>query len=515
MSVKVGLDFGTTNSAIAFFDQDDRASLFCMDPDKPTYYIPSKVFYPKKGNPVIGHAARHFQAKNITGQQGELIEYFKMFLPLGETRELEKYWPHDKTPYEVSKDYLSILLDNFRKEHGHIEKVVCSVPELWQRDLGHQQDRLISNYGTRQLNKILKELGIEASFLCSEPVCAAAYYAYNKKMEKQPFNGTLLVCDPGGGTFDVALCRVTDNKIEVLTFEGSGLRGLESAGVAFDRNVVQQVSRENSDLDQKLKDIHDSRMVEWAFENEKHLDVNNENIARAMQEYPDLEDTAYQFFFENNTYEVTYRQVWQAFRPIAVNISNTLQNIQDWCKSHDETIDRVIIVGGFGRFPLVQNLVKRFFDWEDTYYDEEFNERKQVVHSVALGAGVIAVNKNIIVEKYPHTIGIDTDILEEGLLKNIELDILASGDYVVGSGPKWATGTNGSPLIVEVDQDGVNVDRRLWIKKEDAEKHYLDVKLTTPKAGKYYVGAKVGRDYQAELLFQNAETGTEKNMPLG
>src|SRR5690606_8584876 len=119
-------------------------------------------------------------------------------------------------------------------EIGNIDGIVVSVPQAWMtRQPNHQ--------GRPKLEKIIKEkLGLPMIQLISEPVAAAAYYShwYNNEY-KTPFQGNILVCDMGGGTFDVTLCKLDENKVEVLGNDGNGIAELGKAGVYFDTKLLQ------------------------------------------------------------------------------------------------------------------------------------------------------------------------------------------------------------------------------------------------------------------------------------
>lgn len=526
MKKKIGIDFGTTNSTIAFFDANDTLCFFAIVPDTPSHYIPSTIFYPEeRSEPVIGFQARHSEEKNVKGKRGDFYEHFKMFLPVKEDT-LKSTWGRRKTPQNVARDYLERLLGEFSSQHGKIERAVCSVPELWQRDLGSKANLLDANFGTEQLRKIITDkLGLKSAQLCSEPVCAAAYYAYTKSREGEAFKGNLLVCDPGGGTFDVSLCSVTETHIEVLTFEGHGYRGLDSAGVAFDRNIIKEVCRASGiSIDESSRDF---RLMQWEFEEEKKLELNNEAIEKVWQEVRDKnknmdssdnpfwDDGVYELVFKDKEFMVTYGQVINAFRPIKQGIEETLGKIKEWCDIHRKQIDRVIIVGGFGRFPLVQLAILDALSLGREALDEQFNRNRQVIHSVAAGAAVIANEKYQVVEKYPHSIGLDAKQIKDGLLTNVEMEIIKASEYTLNSGIVWASqpGKESELIEIEIDRKGLKLD--IWIKKNGVNKMYLEIADRTPEAGNYHLGAAVEQNYRAALILKNIKQGKTTSIQLG
>src|SRR5262249_44062095 len=123
-------------------------------------------------------------------------------------------WVREKSPVEVTRDYFCRLLQDdrhsFSREVGPITSLVVAAPEAWHRSPGHA--------GPQTLRQIfLDDLSLPLATISSEPVCAAAYFAYRyQQSEGDSFIGNLLVCDVGGETFKVTLCRLCGPYIEVL-----------------------------------------------------------------------------------------------------------------------------------------------------------------------------------------------------------------------------------------------------------------------------------------------------------
>lgn len=239
----IGLDFGTTNSTISYLESESIEAFQYGGPGGQRY-IPSFITYldEEEEELEVGSAAR---ASATYRKDVESYANFKMYLPLPES-EFSNHFKNNRTPISVTANYLKEILTSseneysFEEQEGKISKIVVSVPEIWHRD--------IKNTGRERLQKIIKEslgFGDKLVQLVSEPVAAAAYYVWKDKKrenvsEQKVFSGNLLVCDMGGGTFDVSLCRVSkDSSVEVLYFDGQGDKGLECAGVAFDRNCVK------------------------------------------------------------------------------------------------------------------------------------------------------------------------------------------------------------------------------------------------------------------------------------
>src|SRR5690349_3990489 len=235
MGINAGLDFGTTTSILSYMDgAKPRAFYYGGYTNSGTPYVPSVVSY-LKDEILIGEYATAPQPLDAL-----VYRYFKMLLP----EKNRNNWPSSYGPYasrkltpaQVTTDFIAELISGaspFRQQlpgwrpnkaaflqaaDESIDKLVVSVPQVWS----HWQAR-----GRQQLQNVIQELGLELKQLISEPVAAAAYFAYRyQQRQRDAFIGNVLICDMGGGTFDVSLCKLTENKVEVLCNAGNGERGL-------------------------------------------------------------------------------------------------------------------------------------------------------------------------------------------------------------------------------------------------------------------------------------------------
>jgi len=233
MGYKIGIDFGTTNSTVAFVNSSNVLEAFRF-PDPAGYeYIPSCIAYEGDGDIYVGRAALDFAGDPKVA----FCNNFKMVLPLSEAERAKYAWTKKKDPRIVVADYLNHILadkgeSSFSSQKGGIDGIILSVPHVWAKAMDHA--------GRSRLQSIIEDdLKLPLIQLISEPVAAAAYYAYKLQQEhSKSFSGNLLVCDVGGGTFDVTLCRVTRGKVEELYNDGNGKTDLGRAGVFFDKKLI-------------------------------------------------------------------------------------------------------------------------------------------------------------------------------------------------------------------------------------------------------------------------------------
>ena len=408
----IGLDFGTTNSIISYLGKTGELEAFQYGGPNGHKYIPSFITY--EDNFIeIGTAARTTAANHATV---ESYGNFKMRLPMPDSELNGKAEGKDgQTPMTVTSDYLRELLISqenpysFLQQQGPIARLVVSVPEIWQRD--------IYNRGRESLQKLIQDLGLPLVQLVSEPVAAAAYYTWEMHRRaiaenRELFAGNLLVCDMGGGTFDVSLCRIHgNNKVEVLYFDGQGDRGLESAGVAFDRRCVQQAytAKHGEPLEE-----NDPQFIRLLAEFEAVKIGSHGRVTRKLLnclKAPDIYGDQELYLFGGG-YSVTFAQVQSAFGAIARGIEQVIQRLKHWLKQQEQTIDRLFLVGGFSQFLLVEQTIRDSLEigQEDERFDRNFNITNSA-YAISYGACLIANGLVDPTEKYLHSMGIVVDTI--------------------------------------------------------------------------------------------------------
>jgi Molecular chaperone len=514
---KIGLDFGTTNSIISYLTPNGDLEAYTYPPTNGEKYIPSFIAYHSaEGYTEIGTAARYSAAYDSSA---ETYGNFKMRLPLKES-EFGQYFSGDRTPISVTIDYLRELLIStknsysFSREKGEIASIVVSVPEFW---------RDIYNLGRERLQELIKkDLGLERQLiqLVSEPVAAAAYYAWEtqrraREKGSESFSGNLLVCDMGGGTFDVSLCRIyDDNKVDVLYFDGQGDKGLESAGVAFDRRVVQQAytKKHGKSLDENTAEF--TRLIK-EFESVKI--GKHDRATQSLENYlkaPD--DTAQDAVYKFSDYAVTLGEVNEAFALIAQGIQTVITRVNTHIKQQELAIDRIFMVGGFSQFLLVQRAITDALGIvkNDRRIDKKINITNSA-YAISFGACLIANGLVDPTEKYIHTLGIISEKInnhEERVKKEITL-IEGGSNLDTLAQPNFFT-----EAMTSFRQE---VAVTLWVQLMSKGKKHQElmpdnIELPNYYSGaKYRVGMKVDRSQIAYLVIEEVSARKPVEYKLG
>jgi molecular chaperone DnaK len=527
--MKIGIDFGTTYTKIARYKDKGKGEfeLFRFPGPSGSEYIPTVVSYRQQGDRVstsIGTPA----LLDFTTHPGNtrLATRIKLFLPIRDPEEQRKQgWSLDKHPDEVVKDYFSQVFrehrESLEKVWGGIESAVVSVPEVWQRTA--------RNPGAEALRRILiDELQLPVDHLRSEPVCAAAYYAWayqryeqRSQRSKRPFN--LLVCDMGGGTFDVALCQVTGTRIEVLDFDGNSEGGWGLAGARFDEELVRKVFRrvhqkdpENHELLGLIKQFEETKRLRSNEIEDEFSEIERQGILNNPEPFTDTTISNYTF---GPSLTPTLGEILDCFKPIENGIKEVLGRITERMRQKGLRIDRIAIVGGFGQFPLVQRTILRTLGITDPQRSPEFDpllHRNFGFHfAIAYGAALIAAGEIELFEYYPHSLLLKCHLKSEEkgvtVLHDIYEPIVEAGKVPCGRAqPTFAKGTLSvwrearRPLPVYIQLNGVG--------------ELIELKLPTeqyPAPGDYRVGVQIDESNLAVLVFENVKSKKRYEYRLG
>ncbi|NLB53594.1 MAG: molecular chaperone DnaK [Syntrophomonadaceae bacterium] len=370
----VGIDLGTTNSAIAVMEGNEAVIITNAEGERIT---PSVVGFSKTNERLAGRIAKR---QAITNPERTVVS-IKRRMGTDYTVSIDgkKY-----TPQEISAMILQKLKNDAEAYLGQpITQAVITVPAYFT-DAQRQ--------ATKDAGKIA---GMEVLRIINEPTAAALAYGLDKEGTQ-----TILVFDLGGGTFDVSILEIGDGVFEVKSTSGNNRLG----GDDFDDKIINWL------IDEFKKehriDLRNDKMamhrLKEAAEKAKHelsgvitADINIPYIT-ATQEGPlHLEKTLTRAKFD----EMTAELVEKTMGPLR-------QAIKDSGLKPNE-IDKVILVGGSTRIPAVQEAIKNFTGKEPF---KGINPDEVVAAGAAIQAGVLAgdVTDVVLLDVTPLSLGIET-----------------------------------------------------------------------------------------------------------
>jgi len=428
--LKIGLDFGMTNSTISFYDTESKG-LINFEPDPAANgYIPTIISYNtnKPDEVLIGNAAK----TRLIYRSFDTYENFKLLLG---KRFNEAITGKNKTPNEVARDFIKELLELFvRTQKTDIESIVMTVPATWIREQSNQTAR-------ENIEDIFTSLGYgEEKFrLESEPIAAAAYFCHAyKNANNSEYNGFLTVVDYGGGTLDITLCEVTNGvNIKVLEQHGFGEDNQTSgrAGVAFDEAVINKLIADNK-LEIEKGSIRFINLRN-KFEEEKRLQCPGitENLKLYFDDPAIVEGEELFSLVHNDAgdeVKVYCKDLAPCFNEINAPILNdSLVKIQQYFDAHgiDSSAQnnfKVLLVGGFSNFYAVEAEVRKVFKSKVGFADKRFEHPLSLINrSFAISKGAALLSKNMVSTEYtyPKNLGYIT-VIRDKLDQHTDRDVV-------------------------------------------------------------------------------------------
>ena len=376
MAKIIGIDLGTTNSAVAVMEGGDSTIIPNTEGNRTT---PSVVAFTKDEERLVGETAKRQAITNpdrtISSIKREMGSDFK-------TNEIDG---NSYTPEEVSAMILQKLKSDAESYlNDTVTDAVITVPAYFT-DAQRQ--------ATKDAGKIA---GLNVKRIINEPTAAALAYG----MDKETDQAKIMVYDLGGGTFDVSILEVGDGVFEVLSTRGNNKLG----GDDFDNRLVEYLAAEfkketgvdlTKDLTamQRLKDAAEKAKKELS--STKTTNVNLPFITAVDGQPVHLDLTVTRAKFDELTHdlvEATRKPVEDALKDASLSSSD---------------IEKVLLVGGSSRIPAVQDLVKNIIGKEP---QRDINPDECVALGAAIQGGVLTgeVKDLLLLDVTPLSLGIET-----------------------------------------------------------------------------------------------------------
>lgn len=390
--MNLGIDFGSTYSMLSYYNASDD-TVQAVQSQTGSKYIPSIACFDYSDKMITGQAAKDLLAGE---PDWEAFRAFKMLLPECDAARLaERGYTPEYSPREVTREFLrqQLELAKDRCNVKRFENVIICIPAVWNEELYTMSGKAI-------LRDICRELDMmDRVTVVSEPAAASAYFAYNyHKNTHQLYDGLILIVDYGGGTLDITLTRVNtierENGVQAMEIDVLGQTGagenhgasIGDAGIAYMEGTVRIALRE-AGFREPACDGHFLKALNML---ESNLISNSSILAsRLRREYGDdpermEEDDAIftKLPYRGQLVPVTYAMLYEAYqtiiRPVlAEQLNNISRNYLE-----PEKIDprkeskgfKIALVGGFGKFFLVQKQVWDYFHISDTLGDSRLQD---------------------------------------------------------------------------------------------------------------------------------------------
>lgn len=393
----IGIDLGTTNSAMAVMEGAEPDILVNAEGDRTT---PSVVGFGKEGERTVGKAAKN---KAVTNPENT-ISSVKRFIgrSYNETKEEQKTVSYnvkngnggraviavderDYMPEEISAVVLQKIKSDAEKRVGEpITQAVITVPAYFN-DAQRQ--------ATKDAGKIA---GLDVLRIINEPTAAALAYGLDKTNKDEK----VLVFDLGGGTFDVSVLELGDGVFEVCSTAGDNHLG----GDDWDQRIIDWIAdkfkadtgvdlRKDKMAMQRLKEAAEKAKMELSSTTQTN--INLPFISAGPDGPLHLDYTLTRAEFERITKDLLER----CKKPVE-------QALKDADLSKGD-IDEVILVGGSTRMPAVQDLVQKITGKKPNM---SVNPDEVVAMGAAVQGGVLAgdVEGILLLDVTPLSLGVET-----------------------------------------------------------------------------------------------------------
>lgn len=372
MELILGIDLGTTNSVVSVIKDGRPVSL---KDELGRQLIPSVVGLDADGRLLVGNEARNQllfapqrTVKSIKRRMGEDVK-----IVLGES---------EYSPQEISAIILRSLRQLAERALGQsVSKAVITVPAFFNDS---------QRTATREAGELA---GLEVMRIINEPTAAALTYEPSSDARER-----LLVYDLGGGTFDVSIVQVESGVVEVLASCGDTHLG----GDDFDQLLLDYLCNDfhaQHGVDLRTVPAARSRMLQAAEEAKKRLSF--EAFTPVFEEFI-YEKDGKPLHFDKEIDRGTYEEL------IGPLLQKTLASVDSALadsKLSAQQLDRVVLVGGSTRTPLVQKLLQEQLGHEPRW---DVDPDLCVSLGAAVQGGLIAGIDvgSILVDITPHTLGV-------------------------------------------------------------------------------------------------------------
>ncbi len=393
----IGIDLGTTNSAVAYMVAGKAEVIANAEGNRTT---PSVVAVTKKGDRLVGQVA---QRQRVTNAKNTIYGVKRLIGRKFGDKEVQndigimpfeivkhkngvavKMGGTDYTPEEVSAMILTKLKTDAEKHLGEpVTEAVITVPAYF--DDAQRQ-------ATKDAGKIA---GLEVKRIINEPTAAALAYGLDKGKEEK-----IVVFDLGGGTFDVSVLELGDGVFEVKSTNGDTHLG----GEDFDNRIVDHFIdqfKNTEGIDLKKDNAALQRLKDEAEKAKKELSTTTQVEINLPFITADADGPKH---FE---YTLTRAKLEDLVAELIDKTAGPVEKALKDAKLKASDINEIVLVGGMTRMPAVVEKVKKIFGKDPM---QGVNPDEVVAMGAAIQGGVLAgdVKDVLLLDVTPLSLGIET-----------------------------------------------------------------------------------------------------------
>lgn len=398
----IGIDLGTTNSAVAIMEGGEPKIIENAEGGRTT---PSIVAVSKKGERLVGMLAKR---QAVTNPKNTIYGMKRLIGHEFEDKAVQK--DMKVAPYEMRKSEKGGVELKMGEKWYRTEEISSMILQKLKNDVeGYLKEKVTEavitvpayfNDDQRKATKAAGKIaGLDVKRIINEPTAAALAYGFNKKK-----NEKVVVYDFGGGTFDISVLEVGDDEeestIEVKSTDGDSHMG----GRDIDQKIINWIADEykkGSGIDVRKDTLALQRLDEAAEKAKHELSTTTETEINIPFITSDEEGPKHLLL---NLTKATLENLAQEYIDKSMEITERALSASPYSK---EEIDEVILVGGQTRMPKIQERVKEFFGKEA---NKSINPDEVVALGAAIQAGVLSgeVKDVLLLDVIPLSLGIET-----------------------------------------------------------------------------------------------------------